>query len=162
MLKKLMIVALMLLLPAGYALADNDVGCGAGTQIWEGQSGTAPKLLAATTNQSFGSQTFGISSGTLGCSRNGTVTAANRLPMFASANMGSLASDMAAGHGQALSTMADLYGIHRGADKQAFYHMTQRHFAQIFSSDAVTAGQVIEHVNHLMANDPQLASYVKA
>lgn len=162
MLKKLTIVALMVLLPAGYALADNDVGCGAGTQIWQGQSGMGPKLLAATTNQIFGNQTFGISSGTLGCSRNGTVTAANRLPMFASANMETLASDMAAGHGQALSTMADLYGIHDSADKQAFYQLTQRHFAQIFPSDSVTAGQVIDTVDQLMTQNPALAKYAKA
>lgn len=160
MLRKIAIVALMLLLPAGYALADPDAGCGAGTLIWEGQSGMAPKLLAATTNGSFGTQTFGISSGTLGCSRNGTVTAANRLPMFAGANMETLASDMAAGHGEALATMAGLYGIHRRADQRAFYRLTQTHFAQIFPNDNVSAGQVIATVNHLMAQDPSLSQYV--
>lgn len=160
MTKKIAIVALMLLLPAGYALADNDVGCGAGTLLWEGQSGMAPKVLAATTNQSFGNQTFGITSGTLGCSRNGTVTASNRLPMFAGANMETLASDMAAGHGEALATMADLYGIHNYADKQAFYHLTKSHFAQIFPNDNVSAGQVIATVDRLMAQDPSLSQYV--
>ena len=44
MLKK---IALAALLAAGssVAMADNDVGCGAGTQIWAGQKGIAPKSL---------------------------------------------------------------------------------------------------------------------
>ena len=45
----------LLLLPAGLALAgDTDIGCGPGTQIWDGNSGVAPKVLGATTNGSFG------------------------------------------------------------------------------------------------------------
>jgi hypothetical protein len=55
MLKK---IALAALLAAGssVAMADNDVGCGAGTQIWAGQKGIAPKILAATTNGIFTNQ----------------------------------------------------------------------------------------------------------
>ena len=47
MLKKL---ALAALLAAGssVAMADNDVGCGVGTQVWAGQKGVVPKILAAT------------------------------------------------------------------------------------------------------------------
>lgn len=160
MLRKVVAAALICMVPIGYALADNDVGCGAGTQIWEGQSGLAPKVLAATTNGTFGNQTFGISSGTLGCSSHGTITASARMPMFASANMEELASDMAAGHGEALTVMAQLYGIDNAADRQAFYHLTKSHFAVIFPSNDVTAGQVIHNVNQLMTRDAQLAHYV--
>lgn len=45
-------LALAALLAAGssVAMADNDVGCGVGTQVWAGQKGVVPKILAATTN----------------------------------------------------------------------------------------------------------------
>ena len=46
------------------AMAIDSTGCGLGSMAWRGQSGTAPQILAVTTNGSFGTQTFGISSGT--------------------------------------------------------------------------------------------------
>ena len=61
------------LLASGFAgevrAGDTDIGCGPGTKIWDGQTGVAPKALGATTNGSFGLQTFGITFGTLGCNR---------------------------------------------------------------------------------------------
>ncbi len=159
MLKKTAIAALLLLAPAGAALADKDVGCGIGTQIWAGQSGLIPKVLAATTNGSFGNQTFGITTGTLGCSSDGVITAANRLPMFAGTNLDQLSAEMAAGQGEALAAMATLYGVAE-ADRAAFYRMTQQHYAEIFASDTVTAGDVLAAVDRLMLADARLARYV--
>lgn len=42
------------------AMAIDSTGCGLGSMAWRGQSGTAPQILAVTTNGSFGTQTFGI------------------------------------------------------------------------------------------------------
>lgn len=155
----MVLVAVALIAPVGTAMADDDVGCGIGTQIWEGNSGPAPKILAATTNASSGNQTFGISSGTLGCQTNGTVTASARLSMFASANLGALQSQMAAGHGEDLNVLASLYGIQSQQDRQAFFEMTQRHFSDIFPSQQVTTGQVLASIDHYMAGNPQLSVY---
>lgn len=159
MFKKTAIAALMVLAPVGVALADKDVGCGIGTQIWAGQSGLIPKVLAATTNGTFGNQTFGITTGTLGCSSDGVITAANRLPMFAGTNLDQLSAEMAAGHGEALETMAELYGVQE-ADKATFYQMAQQNYATIFSSEEVTAGEVLAAVDGLMRADARLARYV--
>jgi hypothetical protein len=159
MFKKTAIAALLLLAPAGAALADKDVGCGIGTQIWAGQSGLIPKVLAATTNGILGNQTFGITTGTLGCSADGVITAANRLPMFAGTNLDQLSAEMAAGQGEALAAMAALYGIAE-ADRPAFYRLTQQHYADIFASDTVTAGEVLAAVDRLMLADAHLARYV--
>src|SRR5512143_1990 len=60
------LAVVMLVATSGVAFADPDIGCGLGTQIWTGSKGLAPKVLGATTNGTSGSQTFGISSGTLG------------------------------------------------------------------------------------------------
>ena len=57
--KKFVAIAL-LACGSSVALADQDVGCGLGSMLWAGQSGLVPKILAATTNGTFGNQTFGI------------------------------------------------------------------------------------------------------
>src|SRR5690606_27052957 len=92
------------------AMADNDIGCGAGTQIWQGQSGLLPKILGATTNGTFGNQTFGITFGTLGCgSANSKITA--QVVSFVDHNAETLARDMAVGEGESLNVLAELMQI---------------------------------------------------
>ncbi|MDN5870590.1 MAG: DUF3015 domain-containing protein [Nitrococcus sp.] len=151
--------ALLALSVTGPALADENIGCGLGTILWEGQDGMAPMILGATTNASFGNQTFGISSGTLGCKQGGTVTQAARLSMFAGHNLDEVAADMAAGHGETLDVLANLYGIRSQRDQAAFAALTQAHFAQLFPQKNVTAGQVLAKLESLMASDARLAEY---
>lgn len=158
MLRKSLIAVALAAAPIGTALADNDVGCGAGTILWEGQDGVPAKVLAATTNGFFGNQTFGISSGTLECQQGGVITVSARLPMYASANLDRIAADMAAGQGEALATLAELYGIQEG-DRQAFYAMTRDNFARIFDGETTTAGDMLESLESVMANDQRFASY---
>jgi len=93
--KKIVLAAVLVAATAGFAAADSDIGCGLGTQLWEGEKGLVPKVLGATTNGTFGNQTFGITTGTLGCSSEGVITADARLRMFAGANLDNLARDMA-------------------------------------------------------------------
>jgi hypothetical protein len=151
--------AIGVLASGGVALADPSVGCGWGTLAFKGQTGTAAKVLAATTNSSLGNQTFGISSGTAGCQRGGTVTADARLNMYASANIDQLASDMAAGKGESLDTLALLIGV-SDADKPAFFALTKRNFGTLFPGDQVTAGEMLTSLKGVMATDAQLSQYV--
>ncbi len=123
--KLLAIVTIGVVSAAGVALADTDIGCGAGTILWEGQSGVAPKVLAATTNGFFGNQTFGISSGTLRCKQGGVIKADARTSMFAGANIDRLGRDMAAGGGETLDALAHLMGI-SDADRPAFFQLTKQ------------------------------------
>lgn len=159
--RKLLLVASLLLLSVGAAFADPDIGCGPGTSIWQGSKGVMPKVLGATTNGSFGFQTFGISFGTLGCHQGGTVTADARLRMFAGANLDRLAREMAVGEGEVLATFAHLKGVGE-ADRPAFYAFSKAHFAEIFAGDDVTENDVIGSLDRLLANDPQLAIYAKS
>lgn len=59
---------------AAPAQAVDSTGCGLGSMAWRGQRGIGPQVLAATTNGSFGTQTFGITFGTSGCDPDGRVT----------------------------------------------------------------------------------------
>ncbi len=81
-----------------------------------------------------------------------------KVAMFTGANLDKLASNMAAGRGEALATMASLMGIAE-ADKPAFYAATHAHFATIFPSSDVTAEQVLAALNGVLAHDAQLAPY---
>jgi len=67
-------VAMTALPVASVIAAPNNVGCGVGSMVWDGQSGVAPQILAITTNGTMLNQMFGISSGTLGCSPDGVVS----------------------------------------------------------------------------------------
>ena len=158
--KILVLVAFGVMVSGGAALAgDPDVGCGWGTIAFKGQSGVAPKVLAATTNAFLGNQTFGISSGTAGCNQGGVIKAELRVQMYAGANIDKLASDMAAGQGESLDTLAQLIGI-GNADKVTFFRLTKTHLSELFPSDQVTAGEMLTTLKNLMAKDQQLAKYV--
>lgn len=158
MMKKTAVVVALSLAPFATAFADNDVGCGLGTMAFKGQSGVFFKVLAATTNGSFGNQTFGITSGTLGCSSDGVIAAKDRLPVFASANMDQLAQDMAAGQGEALAALASLYQV-SAADRGAFYTLAKQNYSSIFANDQVTSTQMLQSLESAMRADARLSHY---
>jgi hypothetical protein len=64
---------------AGQA-ADN-TGCGLGTVLWgdKADNSVISQSFQATTNGTFGNQTFGITSGTLGCNQPANIAANERL-----------------------------------------------------------------------------------
>jgi hypothetical protein len=153
--------ALLAIAPMGATLAaPNNVGCGVGTIIFNGQTGVAPQVLAATTNGILGNQTFGISSGTLGCARDGVVQNPVRVSMFINNNMDRLARDMATGQGETLEAMANLIGIDQ-AHKAAFFSLTKQHFAEIIPSERTNTSDIILALNHVMASDSGLAPYAR-
>ena len=159
--KTWMIAAALVLATAAGAHADDDIGCGLGTQLWEGEEGLVFKVIGATTNGTFGNQTFGITTGTLGCKQSGVITADARVQMFARANIDALARDMARGNGETLDSFAHLMSI-PDQDKAHFFRFTQAHFADIFAGENVTAGDMIGSLNSLMKQDATLSAYVRA
>src|SRR5690349_16976284 len=104
LMKKLLVLAIAASLYAGAASAKDSTGCGVGSMIFDGHSGAISQILAVTTNGSTGNQTFGITSGTLGCDTNGTINSSAKIGMFTGSNMERLAQNMSAGHGEALAT----------------------------------------------------------
>lgn len=158
--------AVLALVTAGPAMADQkpvttNVGCGLGALAFEGESGVGPQVLAATTNGTSGSQTFGISSNTSGCARNGKVIVPERVAMFIGPNMNHLAQDMSRGQGETLATLAYVIGIEE-QDRPHFYAATQQNFERIMPSPDVTAADVAASLNTVMLNDPTLRRYATA
>ena len=59
---------------SAFAQAPGGPNCGWGNMLFEGQSGLPAHFVASTTNGTSGNATFGMTSGTNGCSTKGTLT----------------------------------------------------------------------------------------
>ena len=119
------------------AQAYDSTGCGLGSMAWRGQSGIVPQVLAVTTNGTFGTQTFGITTGTSGCDPNGRVSGGTgrMLLAFLENNMEQFALDAAAGQGETLTTVAGILNV----DEASFAVKVQNNFGTLFASNDVDA-----------------------
>src|SRR5437762_10969266 len=113
--KLLAVVSVAALFPVtAMAAGENNIGnCGWGSKLFDGQSGVAPQVAAVTTNGTFGNQTFGITTGTSGCTQDGTVSSNWRTSLFIDGNKENLARDMSIGNGESLDSLAHLIKIGR-------------------------------------------------
>ena len=108
--KTLLTIGFIGLLSANVYAIDS-TGCGLGSTIWKGQKGTVPQILAVTTNGTSANQTFGITSGTLGCDPNGKITGGTgKVLVFLENNVDQFAFDVAKGNGETINTIASIAG----------------------------------------------------
>jgi hypothetical protein len=153
-----LILALFLIFtPMSAAMADNDVGCGVGTMIWDGNEGLLYKIMASSTN-GITFQSISITFGLLNCNGRDTVTANARLRHFAAANIDRLARDSAVGRGESLDTLATILEV-RDGDRAAFGQFAQSHFSQLFPSDRVTSEEMLQSLDALLRESQRLSIY---
>ncbi len=157
--KKLLAVASVAALFPAAAMADNIGSCGWGAKLFDGQSGVAPQVLAVTTNGTFGNQTFGITSGTSGCTQDGTVKSTWKTALFIDGNREALARDMSVGSGETLDSLALLMGVD-AQDRDAFNRAAKANFARIFVNDATP--EIMAALRQVLAQDTQLSRYTAA
>ena len=127
--------------------ARRNTGCGLGTMLFKDSADDKWLLqaLQATTNGTFGNQTFGITTGTSECERATKIASNEKLNQFVADNMDNLAKEIAMGHGEALDTLAELMGV--PADERAdFYLKLQTNFSNIFTSPDIQAAQVLDNI----------------
>ncbi len=119
------------------AYAYDSTGCGLGSMAWRGQSGMVPQVLAVTTNGLFGTQTFGISTGTSGCDPNGRVSGGTGRMLLAllENNMEQFALDASIGQGETLTTVAGILNV----DEGSLAVKLQSNFGVLFASNDVDA-----------------------
>jgi hypothetical protein len=139
----------------------SSAGCGVGTILFEGQQGVAPQVLAVTTNGTFGNQTFGISSGTLGCTQDGVVRPPTQVKMLLVSSLDNLATDVARGEGETLESLAKAMAI-QSPDQAVFFTALQDNFTRIFPSENVTADEVYTSINAVLVEEPALRRYASA
>jgi hypothetical protein len=153
------IAALGCLLMVSAAYAKDSTGCGLGTMLFDGQQGLVPQVVAVTTNGTSGNQTFGITSGTLGCDTQGTIQYNAAVQRYMGKRLDRVAADMSAGGGEHLRVLADLIGIEEGRQAE-FFRMTQKNFVRIVPGDDVDAEQVLLNLQQVMAENEEWAGYV--
>jgi len=154
--------AALFLLPAAALAQVNNVGsCGWGSKLFDGQSGPVPQGLAGITNGTFFNQTFGVTSGTSGCTQDGTVRSTWKTSMFIDGNKERLARDMSVGSGEALDSLAHLLGV-EAADRAAFDRMARDNMKRILPSDNAATDQIVSGLRQVLGADAQLARYTAA
>ena len=140
------------------AEAPGGPNCGWGNMLFEGQRGTPAHFLASTTNGTSGNATFGMTSGTNGCSTRASLTYGGKSWFAMNGMMNELSEDMAQGQGEALTTYAVVLGV-APEDRARFAAVTHQHFGEIFSSADVNAETVHSNTLAVLKSDPQLAKY---
>ena len=139
---------------------DNGPGCGLGKLAWSDygrQKSIAPQVMMATTNGTFGSQTFGISSGTSGCTNDGTIMSEHKVNVIAAANYESLSQEMARGGGEHLASLAELMGVPE-QNRPEFFALAQTQYASLVASGDTTPAAMIETLQSGMEAHPSLVN----
>jgi hypothetical protein len=124
-------------------------GCGLGSLVFGNQPG-AVQILAATTNGTFASQTFGITTGTSNC---GSGLVAMGTKNFVEANRETLAKDMSRGQGETIGALTVMAGC---SDSRAVGAALQSNFDQIFPSEQATSDDVAKALLKTLGADKSL------
>jgi len=161
--KVVMVMVLAGMSQVGIAMAagnpDTGPGCGLGKLAWSDfkrQKDIAPQVLMATTNGTFGSQTFGISFGTSGCTNDGKVWAEQKTEFFVAATFENLAGDMARGQGEHLTALAVLLGV-PSDHREMFYTLVQERYRNLVDRGETSPGALIKALDEAIAGLPVLA-----
>src|SRR3954462_9173646 len=126
-------------------------GCGLGSMIFGDQKG-AIQILSATTNSLFGTQTFGITSGTSNCGEGVVGTAATK--SFIEGNREVLAKDAARGSGETIIALSAMAGC---KDSKAVGKKLQENFSQLFPGQKTPVEEVSRKVIQELRADTTLA-----
>jgi hypothetical protein len=124
-------------------------GCGLGSMAFGDQPGGV-QILAATTNGLFGTQTFGITTGTSNC---GPGAFASGTKSFVEANREAVAKDISRGQGESIGALTQ---INVCEDSRAVGAALQRNFAAIFPSEDVSSDAVTEAILRTLHGDATL------
>ncbi|WP_373001130.1 DUF3015 family protein [Sulfurimonas sp.] len=143
--KKILVsaVAVLALTTSAMAGVNSQTGCGLGSMIIKDDSSAIMLALQATTNGTSGNQTFGITSGTSGCSKTKFVMN-ERAQEFVASNMDILAKEIAVGHGESIDTLAELLQVE---DTASFSASLQSNYNSIYTSKSVKMADVLDNIS---------------
>jgi hypothetical protein len=139
---------------SGVAMAGGykSAGCGLGSLVIKDDG--IIQIFAATTNGTFGSQTFGITSGTSNCAGSGGfVKNEAEQEMYVSSNLDSISQEAAQGSGEHLNALATLIGCDKAAAPQ-FSAALQKNFRTISSEKS--SESLLHTVKTTVSADPVL------
>ena len=141
-----------------FAVVPGGPDCGWGNMLWKGESGLPMHILASWTNGTTGNATFGMTSGTNGCSSSGTLTYGGNALIDLSSLMDEFSEDVARGDGEVLSAFVVSAGV-EAQDRAAFKQALHSNFDEIFTSANVTTEEVLENIAAVIGQNEDLAKY---
>jgi Protein of unknown function (DUF3015) len=159
---QIQLALLVVAIPVGSVLAanpDNGPGCALGKLAWSDYKhpkNIAPQVMMATTNGTFGSQRFGISFGTSGCTNDGQVMAARKTDMFVALTFESLSEDLAQGSGEHLASLATMMGV-AVEHQPTFFSLAQDRYRILIERGEGSPLTVIKAIQEAAAGHPLLA-----
>jgi hypothetical protein len=130
-------------------------GCGLGSMVIE-KNHKVGQVASATLNGSFGTQTFGISTGTSNCTTDGTLMGEKEQQAFAEANLQNLEHDMASGGGEYLAAFSTLLGCEPSL-QPAVASFAQQNYAKTFPSDDTSASEALDSFKTQLASNDTFA-----
>lgn len=157
--KLLLSTALLSVSTFAVAVAPGGPGCGWGNLLLEGKSGMIPHFGAATTNGTSGNGSFGMTSGTNGCSVDGALTYGGNSLVWFDNVLDEYSTDVAQGQGETLQAVAVMIGVEQ-QDRDQFGKLMHENFATLFPNTDVSSQEVMDSMLKLMSNDPTLNKYV--
>jgi hypothetical protein len=122
---------------------NSNTGCGLGSMAIKNQDTLVLQLAGTFLNGISGNQTFGITSGSLGCSKPTKIVMNDQAQKFVADNMDSIAIEVAAGEGENLDTLLSLIEVE---DKAVAALTLKANFSTIYSSADVTSAQVVDGI----------------
>jgi hypothetical protein len=159
--KKIVALALAASFLPSVLLADGNhpmAGCGLAYALFSSRDNSKPiQVLASTTNNLWGTQSFGITSGTSGCTEDGAVKFVAEAEVFAEVNLKEISREMAAGGGEYLNSFASLLGVR--ADKRTeFFRMTQEKYTALLPSAETGSVELLNNLSRELSARPELLS----
>ncbi len=129
-----------------------DAGCGLGSLLFT-EDKPVHQILAATTNGTSGNQTFGITTGTLGCTSGGLIKASKEREVFTATNFRAIGKELAAGEGSYTASLAAMSGC-KAASFQAF---AKARYEKLLPSAATTSEEFLLNLDQEISSDSAMA-----
>lgn len=131
-------------------------GCGLAYLLFAKDKNTqGMQILASTTNNCWGTQSFGITSGTAGCTQDGKLTKNTVAELYAEVNLKELSRDMAIGQGEYLNTFASIMGVSE-SNRPEFFKLVKERYAVLFPSAETSATDMLQSLTQEMASHPEI------
>ena len=139
---------------------DKSSGCGIGWAVTKRKS-LASSSIRATTNNLLYLQSFGMTSGTLGCAKHSIVLIEKAPLHFAEANYDNLVVEMAEGKGEYLKTFASVLGC-KPSSFSVFSDVIQSKYPEIITETSLTPEQLLDRVRGQIRNNSNLSKNCQA
>ena len=154
--KKGFLVGLALLPLAAFAGNNHPMaGCGLLYMAGLRNNEPIPQIVGSLFNNFYGTQTFGISSGTSGCTEAGLVAMSVEAEVYAEANFKELQRDIAIGNGEFVAGLADLLGV-RAENRPAFFQLLQDKYTALFPSADTRSLDMLNALKRELGQRPDL------